>query len=573
MNKKIAIFTIIALIGIGIGWSQVYRISGFSHRSGILLKILRILTLSCLCFPCFEANTASTLSLEEKVGQLLMVHFQGEVANEEARILIQDVKVGGIIYYNWSNGLHLPQQVQNLSFSLQKLTEKNQNPISLLIATDQEGGIVSRLTNGFTKFPGNRALGESGDLNLAKAAALAMGRELQVVGINMNLSPVVDVNSNPRNPIIGIRSFAQTPETVVAFAEKVLDGYRQAEIIATLKHFPGHGDTEIDSHEDLPIVRKSIEELEKVELLPFRQLSRIAPVIMTAHLLVPALDADHCSTLSLKTLSYLRNKMGFQGVIITDSLVMQGVLKRYQTVDEAAIRALDAGCDILLLGGKQLIGEHDVELTVDDVKRIHSSLVKAVQENRISEERLNQAVDRVLALKKRYIVSKTEQESLDQLVNTLAHRQIAQEIASLALKSIKKVQSPISYLRDKKIMVCAPQLLKDNIDQTSLLQMGKTTKSCFFDSLSPSSVDIASAKQNVADADVLLICSYNAWRNPSQVSLIQTLIDTAKPVILISTRDPLDASLFPAAHLVFNTFSPTAPSIQAVCNQLEKRGF
>ncbi|MBX9744010.1 MAG: glycoside hydrolase family 3 protein [Chlamydiales bacterium] len=535
-----------------------------------MLKKLRILALTWLCSPCFGVDAAPGLSLEDKIGQLLMVHFQGEVANEDARILIQDVKVGGIIYYNWSNGLNSSQQVQALSVGLQKLTERNQSPIPLLIATDQEGGVVARLTNGFTKFPGNKALGESGEPSLAKAAAFAMGQELQVVGINMNLAPVVDVNSNPRNPIIGVRSFGENPETVVIFAQKALDGYRQAEIIATLKHFPGHGDTEIDSHEDLPVVRKSLEELEKVELVPFAQLSKMAPVIMTAHLLVPALDVDHCSTLSAKTLSYLRNKIGFQGVIIADSLVMQGVLKRCQTVDEAAIRALNAGCDILLLGGKQLVGEHTFELTVDDVKRIHSSLVKAVQENRISEERVNQAVDRILTLKKRYIAPKNELASLDEVVNTLAHREIAQQIATRALKTIKKVDHSISDLRDKKIMVFAPHLLKDSIDQTSLLQMGKATNSWFFGNLSPSSVDIATAKQNAAESDVLLVCSYNAWRNPSQVTLIQTLIDTGKPVILISMRDPLDASLFPEANLIFNTFSPTAPSIQAICNQLER---
>lgn len=522
----------------------------------------------CLCFSCFGSITAPAISLEEKVGQLLMVHFQGEVPNEDARILIQDVKVGGIIYYNWSNGLHSPPEVQALSAGLQQLTEKNQHPIPLLIATDQEGGIVARLTKGFTKFPGNKALGESGEPSLAYAAALAMGQEMHVVGVNMNLAPVVDVNSNPRNPIIGVRSFGEDPETVIAYAEKILDGYRQAEIIATLKHFPGHGDTEIDSHEDLPVVLKSIEELEKVELLPFMRLAESAPVIMTAHLLVPALDPHYCSTLSAKTLSYLRNKIGFQGVIIADSLVMQGVLKKCQNIDEAAIQALNAGCDIVLLGGKQLVGEHNIELTVNDVKRIHSSLVKAVQENRITEERLNQAVGRILALKKRYIVSKAEQKPLDQVINTEDHREIAQEIASRALKTVKKEGSLISHLRDKKIMVCAPQLLKDHIDHTSLLHVGKMTHFWFFGS--PSSIDIASAQHDIEDADILLICSYNAWKSPAQIALIQSLIDVGKPVIFISTRDPLDATLFPAAHLIFNTFSPTAASIQAICNQLEK---
>lgn len=534
-------------------------------------EIMQFNLLASFCLGtacCFGSDLLKEMSLEEKVGQILMVHFQGEVINDNAKALIQEAKVGSIIYYNWSNGLTSPAQIQALSTGLQRLAKENRIPIPLLIATDQEGGIVARLQSGFTSFPGNKALGETSDPNLAKLSALAMGQELQAVGINMNLAPVVDVNSNPRNPIIGVRSFGESPEIVVAFAEKALDGYRQAEIIATLKHFPGHGDTEVDSHKDLPIVRKSIEELEKIELFPFKQLSGIAPVIMTAHLLVPALDVDHCSTLSAKTLSYLRNKIGFQGVIITDSLVMQGVLKTCKTVDEVAVKALNAGCDILLLGGRQLVGEHSFELTVDDIKRIHSSLVKAVQENRIAEERLNQAVDRVLALKKRYIVPQAEQAPLDGRINTLAHREIAQQIASQALKINKKEGGSISNLQDKKIMVFAPQLLKDKINQTSLLQIGKTTTPWFFDSLSPSSSDIAGAKQNVVEADVLLICSYNAWKNPSQITLIQTLMNTGKPVILISTRDPLDATVFSDADLVFTSFSPTVPSIQAICDRL-----
>jgi len=255
------------------------------------------------------------MSLEEKVGQLLMVHFNGETANEDARVLIQESKVGGIIYYNWSNGLSSPLQVMTLSAELQKLAKKNRFEIPLLIAADQEGGVVARLQKGFTCFPGNRALGETKDCSYAKAAFFAMGQELQAVGINMNLAPVVDVNSNPKNPVIGVRSFGDDPELVSAFGKQALEGLKQAGVISTLKHFPGYGDVAVDPHEDLPIIRKSKEELEKIELVPFTKLASFADAIMTAHILVPAFDADHCSTLSEKTLSYLRDTIGFKGVI------------------------------------------------------------------------------------------------------------------------------------------------------------------------------------------------------------------------------------------------------------------
>lgn len=517
----------------------------------------------CLCsISCFGYED---LSLEEKVGQLLMVHFHGEVANEDAKALVQETKVGSIIYYNWSNGLDSPEQVRALSDGLQQLTEANRVPIPLLIAADQEGGIVARLTSGFARFPGNKALGMTGAPDLAFDAAFAMAQELQSVGVNMNLAPVVDVNCNPRNPVIGIRSFGETPEVVIAYGEKALSGYKQAQMIATLKHFPGYGDVAVDPHEDLPVVRKTMEELEAVELLPFARLASSADAIMTAHILVPAFDSENCSTLSEKTLSYLRNKIGFQGVIVADSLVMAGVLKKCRTVDEASIVALNAGCDILILGGKLLSGEQGgFELTTADIQRVARSLVDAVKCGRVSEARLNQAVDNILRLKERYLRSKPPVCA----INSAEHQAIGEKIASLALETI--VRQPIAALSERNVFVLAPQLIKNNILNTSLLSVGRTTDSFFFNSLNPSGSECARARAQAVHADAIIVCSYNAWRNPTQAALIKSLLDMGKPLILVTLRDPLDASLFPQADVIINAFSPTTPSIQAICEELQK---
>ncbi len=534
------------------------------YRSFLLLFFI-------FSFSCF--GSLAEMSLEEKVGQLLMVHFNGEEVNEDAKTLVQRTKVGGIIYYNWSNGLHSPKQVQILSTGLQKLTEANQNPIPLLIATDQEGGVVARLQNGFTNFPGNKALGETFNPQLAEDTALAMGRELQAVGINMNLAPVVDINNNPRNPVIGVRSFGEDAETVLAFGEKALSGYKKAKIIATLKHFPGYGDVEIDPHEDLPVVHKSKKVLEQVELLPFARLASFADAIMTAHILVPAFDAENCSTLSEKTLHYLREKIGFTGVIVADSLVMEGVVKKCHTVDEAAIQALKAGCDILILGGKLLIGERSgFELTVADVQRIHSSLVQAVKTGRIPEARVNQAVERILNLKNRFLTSKNSaiQNDLSEVIHTTAHNALARKVASLAVETIKNGSNPTISLHEKNIFVFAPQLLQNAINQTTLLTIGKSIHPIFFHTLHPSQDEIETAQQHAKTADVLIIFSYNAWKSPLQITLIQSLLDIGKHTILFVVRDPLDASLFPTAHFIFKTFSPTSVSIQAVCDHLNK---
>lgn len=348
----------------------------------------------CVWLCCYSVEE---MSLEEKVGQLLMVHFNGEEVNGDAERLVKKAHVGGFIYYNWSNGLNSPEQVLKLSRGLQKLSDK----VPLFIAVDQEGGRIARLTKGFTLSPGNQALGKMGDPGLAEEYAFVMGREMRHAGINFNLAPVVDVNCNPRNPVIGSRSFGDSAEVVIAFAKGAVEGYHRAGILTSLKHFPGHGDVEVDSHLDLPVIHKSKEELEKVELLPFYELAGAADTVMTAHILVTAIDPLNCATLSKAVLDVLREEIGFKGVVITDSLVMEGLLKNCASVEEGAIRALNAGCDILLLGGKCLIAGSSIELTVNDVMRIHESLVNAVKQGVISETRIDEAVQRILNLKLR----------------------------------------------------------------------------------------------------------------------------------------------------------------------------
>lgn len=339
------------------------------------------------------------VSLEDKIAQLLIVHFNGVTINDEARELVQELKVGGIIYYNWSNGLRSPEQVLNLSEGLQKLAAAN-NALPLLIAVDQEGGRVTRLKNGFSEFPGNAVLGQTDDIALTEAQGYIIGKELMAVGVNMNLAPVVDVNSNPKNPVIGTRAFSDDPDIVVRHARAFIQGLSKGGVIATLKHFPGHGDTLIDSHYDLPTINKSIKDLEAIELKPFQELID-TDVIMTAHILVPTLDPIYCSTLSAATLDYLRNHMGFQGVIITDSLVMMAILKK-QSIEEACLRALQAGCTLLLLGGKDLsTGDKLLELSVQDIKKIHTFLLTQVKAGVLSEKIIDTAFERVVKLKHR----------------------------------------------------------------------------------------------------------------------------------------------------------------------------
>jgi beta-N-acetylhexosaminidase len=361
---------------------------------------LLIIGISIYSFADFRKED---LSLEEKIGQILLVHFNGEVATEEARELIQDLHVGGVIYYNWANRLDSPSQVKELSNGLQEYVKQTKHQIPLFIAVDQEGGRVCRLRNGFSFIPSSQVIATTYNDDEAYRLGKLIAKELIQVGINMNLAPVVDVNSNPKNIVIGDRAYSNDPLCVEHFANIFVKAFQEEGLIGTLKHYPGYGEVVVDPHEDLPMNCKSLDELEQVELFPYKKLATSCDVIMTAHILVPAFDPKKCATLSKQAISYLRHSIGFDGVVMADSLIMEGVVNQCGSVDQVVIEALNAGCDILMLGGKLLNGEKKgFELNLEDIKRIQRRLIDAIESGEVSIERLDAAVEKVLRLKNRY---------------------------------------------------------------------------------------------------------------------------------------------------------------------------
>jgi beta-N-acetylhexosaminidase len=535
---------------------------------------LRLLTLVFCCYETCHAilPLVSTLTIEEKVGQILMVHFHGEDVNEEAEILIQQAHVGGIIYFNWSNGLCHPKQVQQLSNNLQNLATNTRHRIPLLIAVDQEGGVVSRLKKGFTVFPGNGAIAKTGIPSLAEKCAYATGEELKAVGVNMTLGPVVDVNVNPLNPVIGVRSYGNSPQKVVTYAQESLKGYRKAQIISVLKHFPGHGDVTLDSHVDLPIVNKTLKDLHETELYPFKALCSEADAIMTAHLLVPALDPFNCATLSKRiTEGLLRDEFGFKGVIISDSLVMKGFLTNCPNIGEASIRAFEAGCDMLILGGKQLLSEDGFELTCEDTLIIYHHLLEAVYTGRISEKRLDASVERILHLKERYGLTddSTNDKELSVHVNTPSHKKLAREIAYRALHNQENSFPQHPNFGEMRVAVFAPELIQYDLNLTTLATIGKETKTMFFEELNPTNDEQIKADTLIDWAEAIIVCSYNAWKNNQQAHFIQKLTENKKPVTIIVLRDPQDRECIKNnANFIISTSSPDAYSIQSAVDIL-----
>ena len=312
--------------------------------------------------------------LERFAASCILPGFEGPVAPDWVRRWLQD-GLGGVVLFAWN--VESPEGLAALTASLREERE------DVVVALDEEGGDVTRLeARTGSSYPGNAALGAVDDVDLTERVAAAIGSELADVGVNLDLAPVADVNSNPRNPVIGIRSFGAEPALVARHVAAFVRGLQGSGVAACAKHFPGHGDTAEDSHLELPVV----ERLEEGALLPFRAaIEAGARAVMTAHIVVRALGAEPATTSPALLRGLLRDELGFDGMVVTDALEMRAISVN-AGVEEGAIRAIASGADGLCLG-------HD--LFEDAVRRVRDALVEAVRAGRISEERLAEAAGRV----------------------------------------------------------------------------------------------------------------------------------------------------------------------------------
>jgi len=324
------------------------------------------------------------MTLEQSVGQLLWCgwgnppELDARAVNDHARYLVEELQVGGLILF--PRNLGEPVEIAALTAELRR-----RSALPPLIGIDQEGGRVCRLPLPGLTFPGNMALGALDDVERTRAVTRALGEQLGALGIDVDFAPVVDVNNNPANPIIGVRSFGEEPERVARHGVAAVAGFRDAGLLPVLKHFPGHGDTSADSHLELPRQPAGRTRLDAVELVPFRAaLAADAPAVMTTHIVFRELDPEWPATLSPPILTgLLRNELGFDGLVVTDCLEMEGITDHWGP-EEAAIRALEAGADMLLVC-------HTQEVQA----RMHAAVCAAVRAGRLRMERVDEAVGRV----------------------------------------------------------------------------------------------------------------------------------------------------------------------------------
>ena len=383
--------------------SEKTAIHGRGEQGSMLLVLLLAVSLSLSCGRknMFDEADSHILKMtpEQKIGQLLMFALPGGGFGKTSEQLMKKYSPGGIILFGY-NG--------NDSKKIRRLVDAYQaasaaySGIPLFVSIDQEGGKVKRITKGVTQFPGNMAAGAVGDDDLVYEWARILGIELRRGGINMNLAPSVDVNNNPENPVINTRSFGSDVKNVSALGVAYIQGLQKSKCIAVAKHFPGHGDTDKDSHLILPVIRFGMDRLRALELAPFRAaIKNDVECIMTAHIAYPEiLGTMESATVSYKILTeLLRNEMGFDGIIITDDLEMHAIAKNLN-IGQAALKSVLAGTDIIL------ISSHG-----KNVEDIYKTLSAAYRDGTLTEERLNQSVRRILEMKMRYGIMNPSEKS------------------------------------------------------------------------------------------------------------------------------------------------------------------
>jgi beta-N-acetylhexosaminidase len=522
------------------------------------------------------ASTMARMTVPEKVGQLFIQNVYGKDATtpDPRNIplygvatpaeVVQKYHLGGVIYFAWTDSVQNPPQIAGLSNGLQEaaLSQQSKVHVPLQIATDQEQGVVTRIGPPATQFPGSMALGAGRSAADARTAAAITGQELRAMGVNTDFAPDADVNVNPLNPVIGTRSFSSRPELAAQMVGAQVEGYQQdGNVSATAKHFPGHGDTATDSHVAFPIITHTREQWEQIDAPPFKAaIAQGIDMIMTAHLNVPALDdSGDPATLSKPILTgVLRNELGFKGVIVTDSLGMQGVRDKYGDA-EVAVRALSAGVDQLLMS--------------PSMDEAYGAVTAAVESGRIPMTDIDAKVRRVLELKwDRGIVAKpyVDPAALDSVVGTPEHLATADAITDRTTTLVKNDDKTLPLaVSGKKVLVTGygvttTQTLADALAAQGAVTTVKQTGS------SPTDAQVAAAVAATEGQDAVVVTTMKAWdtsvtdRRGGQQKLVAQLLATGKPVIVVATRDPYDIAYLPGTTTYLATYSYSPVALESV---------
>ena len=511
------------------------------------------------------------LSLDELIGQMTWTHVYGSSADDtsmaasnQARYgvdtpaeVVEKYDLGGVLYFAWSGNTASPEQTATLSNGLQESALGDDSPgIPLAVTIDQEGGLVARIGPPATVLPGNMALGATFDADLARLQGEILGSEMRALGVNVDFAPVLDLNSNPDNPVIGIRSMGEDPEVVSELGVAQIEGMQEY-VGATAKHFPGHGDTSEDSHYGLPVVTYDRATLDQ-HLTPFQAaIDGGVDMIMSAHIIVEAIDPTMPGTLSPAVLTgLLREEMGFEGIITTDALDMAALAANWSQQDIARLTIL-AGSDILL-------NSPDVDASFEGVRQ-------AVADGEITVERLQESVRRILTWKaERGVFADpfADLTAIDDVVGTPEHLAAANTISDRAVTLLRNEARTLPLDCDEAVlMVGAGSAWPERVGPM-LAERGFEVIEDYENGSSPSAAYRARAVAVAADADVIVFASYNATGNAAQQQMVAELAATGVPVVVIATRNPYDISVLPGADAVINSYGTGVVNFHGVVRVL-----
>lgn len=511
-------------------------------------------------------DTSIPLTLEQALGQMLMLSFAGSQPSPEILETIRRQHVGGITLFRSMNVRH-PAQVRGLTARLQKAAADSGQPL-LLIAADQEGGQLMAVGDGATPFPGNMALGAAGSAELAYQTGSAIGRELAALGVNVNYAPVCDVNVNPDNPVVGTRSFGEDPALVARLSAAMIEGLQAAGVVAVAKHFPGHGDTATDSHHGTPILPHDEARLRRIELPPFAAAVQAGvKMMMTAHIALPALNggSDIPATLSAAVLrGLLRRELGFEGVIISDAMEMKAI-EQGEGLGIDAIAAVVAGVDLLLLNA-DLADQH----------RIRSALRQAVRRTLISADDVTASARRILSLK-HWLEEQTQPPF--EVVGCAEHRALAMDLATRSITLVRDAARrlplrPASGARVAAIMPWPGDLTPADTSSTvapalaGALRRYHPAVDEFIMPLNPSGNDVAALRERMRDYHPIVVGTINATMHAGQAALVNALLEDGRPTVTVALRLPYDLRTYPAAPTYLCTYSILEPSLEALAAAL-----
>ncbi|MBE9913047.1 beta-N-acetylhexosaminidase [Paenibacillus donghaensis] len=513
----------------------------------------------------------SKLSLEQKIGQMFICGFHTLVPDDQIRKLIEDYHLGGVIYFR--RNIDKPQQVASLSASLQKLAADHGN-LPLWIAIDQEGGMVARIDHKqISRIPGNMALGATDHPDYSYEVSKISAEELLQLGINMNFAPCLDVNNNPHNPVIGVRSFGENPDKVSEHGAAVIKAFQEKGLSAAAKHFPGHGDTNVDSHMGLATVEHDVERLQQVELKPFiKAIQQGVDVIMTAHVIFPAIEPEPIpATLSRSVLTgLLREDLAYDGIIVTDCLEMHAIAKFFG-VGEGAVKAVEAGADVVL-----------VSHTLSDQIEAIEAVKNAVRSGRISEKTIDAAVERILKLKQKRLTGLQASEVSQVFLERHEKPEVDRLLKEISRKSITLVkdQGQLPLNTAEPVLVIWPEVRSETqVDEpwTEVVTLGEALSKYAANvkeiriSAEPGQEEIEETLNTAASFSQVVLATYTAGSTlpEGQMSLAEKLLrQNHGKLVVASTRNPYDLNDIPEIPAYLCCYENTPYFMEALASIL-----